>query len=47
MLEFEEVDCLFMNLNTIVDMNELAEWKKYIEELEYDKALEIMNRWKL
>ncbi|MDP2894391.1 MAG: ATP-binding protein, partial [Sulfurimonas sp.] len=47
MLESESMNYLFMNLNTIVDMNELAEWKKYIEELEYDKALEIMNRWKL
>jgi len=47
MLESKSVDSLFNSLSTTVDANELAEWKKYIEELEYDKALEIMNRWKL
>ena len=47
MLEYKKIDSLFKNLNTIVDAHELAEWKKQIEELEYDKAVEIMSGWKL
>ncbi|MEK6659156.1 MAG: ATP-binding protein, partial [Campylobacterota bacterium] len=46
-LESKKIDSLFKNLTAIVDASELSEWKKEIEELEYDKALEIMNRWKL
>lgn len=47
MVESKQINSLLKNLSAIVDASELAEWKKYIEELEYDKALEIMNRWKL
>jgi CheY-like chemotaxis protein len=47
MLKSKSVDSLFKSLSAIVDDNELIEWKKSIEELEYDKALEIMSRWKL
>ncbi|MDD5399922.1 MAG: ATP-binding protein [Sulfurimonas sp.] len=46
-LESKKIDSLFKNLTAIVDTSELAEWKKEIEELEYDKALEIMSGWKL
>lgn len=46
MVESKKIDSLLKNLSAIVDVNELAEWEKEIEAFEYDKALEIMNRWK-
>ncbi|MGE4420515.1 MAG: hypothetical protein AB7D38_11905 [Sulfurimonas sp.] len=46
MLESKKINSLLKNLNTLVDTSELAEWEKEIETFEYDKALEIMSRWK-
>lgn len=47
MIESKNVDSLFEKLKTTVDIQEAIEWKRYTQELEYDKTLEIMSRWKI
>lgn len=43
----ELLNTLFSNLIGYVNANELALCKEYINEFEYEKALEMINRWEL
>ncbi|OHE08956.1 MAG: hypothetical protein A2513_02970 [Sulfurimonas sp. RIFOXYD12_FULL_33_39] len=46
MIESKKINSLLKNLSTLVNASELTKWEKEIEAFEYDKALEIMSRWK-
>jgi signal transduction histidine kinase/DNA-binding response OmpR family regulator len=43
----EKKKVLFKNLISIVNNNELSEWSEAVDEFEYDKALKIMDGWKI
>lgn len=47
MIKFEDQQNLFNALNTLVIPNELSIWRELVEEFDYDKALEVMNKWQL
>ncbi len=47
MIDFDMKKRLFLNLKETIEIIELQKWSELIDEYEYDKALEIMERWRI
>lgn len=47
MVELKDQQRFIEGLRGSLDPKELMKWREAVEEFDYDKALEVMNRWKL
>lgn len=46
-IEKKRVDLLYTSLQNMIDVRELDKWRDFVEEFEFDSALEVMQKWEI